>query len=356
MRLQQSPFFFGVELCPDFYQSTMRELTRFFAVPAHSGFVMFWVLTWVGTCGVAVHYVDAGSTNPVPPYADWVTAAVTIQDAVDVASAGDEVVVTNGVYETGGRQGTEGFGGSRVDVRLPIKLTSVNGPGVTLIQGYQPRGTNLGQSAIRCVRLTNGASVSGFTLTNGAGHLSGGGLLGDGGTASNCVFTGNWAGSWGGGGAHGARLVDCIVTNNWCGPPDNGNSGGGIRGGSAERCWIAFNTAQRGGGASHSALTNCVLWQNTANVPYYVGFTGGGATDCYLVNCTVVSNYSHAFGEGGVCWSKGYNNIIRYNRNDERPYDRDSNEPCLNCCVPIVFDDERYRFQETGGSPTNRSL
>jgi len=112
-------------------------------------------------------YVDAASTNPTPPYSNWSTAARVIQDAVDAAAPGDEIVVTNGLYSTGGRAVGTNLLGNRVAMDKPLTLRSVNGPQFTVIQGCQVPGTTNGDGAIRCVYLAAGASLSGFTLNHG---------------------------------------------------------------------------------------------------------------------------------------------------------------------------------------------
>ena len=52
------------------------------------------VLATGGTALAAVRYVNVNNPNATPPYITWTTAATNIQDAVDAAVAGDEVVVT----------------------------------------------------------------------------------------------------------------------------------------------------------------------------------------------------------------------------------------------------------------------
>src|SRR5215475_14199868 len=48
-------------------------------------------------------YVDANSATPLPPYTSWATAGTNIQNVIDSSLTGDDVLVTNGVYDTGGK-------------------------------------------------------------------------------------------------------------------------------------------------------------------------------------------------------------------------------------------------------------
>jgi len=62
-------------------------------------FIVFLILIFVVCPKILAdtHYVSKMSTGPVSPYTNWTTATPMIQNAVDVADAGDTILVANGV-------------------------------------------------------------------------------------------------------------------------------------------------------------------------------------------------------------------------------------------------------------------
>ncbi len=232
----------------------------------------------------ATHYVNVGSTNPVSPFSSWDTAATAIQDAIDVASSGDQVLVTNGIYQTGGHKSSSADITNRVSIMTPVTVLSMNGPAVTIIQGYQPVGVSNATNAVRCASLGPNALLAGFTLTGGqagtGNYINGGGVIGffgaPAGVVSNCVLTGNIASPGGvGGGAYDAVLVNCLITSNRAG------LAGGAYHSTLLNCTIAGNSASNAvGGAYICTMENCIIYYNTAPAPGGSNYSGGALTNC----------------------------------------------------------------------------
>lgn len=279
------------------------------------------------SAGAADWYVKTNGSDAASG-TNWATAKATIQAAVDAAADGEVVWVTNGVYDTGGA--TNRIVGSaltnRVAIYKPLTVRSVNGPAVTFIVGSAGSGGG-GISTVRCVSLTNGAFLGGFTLTNGhtTGSVGssdgcGGGVWGaySNAVVSNCVITGCTA--WEGGGAYVGRLEDCRIVGNDAGEGggisyspgsparllrcvlfrnSTYNWGGGAYNGELVRCEVVSNFATSGGGgAMYSTLSNCVVNEN-------YGHYGGAAFGCTLANCLMISNTA---GYGGGAYRSTLNN------------------------------------------------
>jgi len=305
----------------------------------------------VTRASASVLYVSLDSANPTPPYSDWSTAATNIQDAVDASSDADMVLVTNGLYATGWRRGSaDSPTTNRVLIGKAITLQSVNGPEFTTIQGRRPVVGAI-NDIMRCVYLTNGASLIGFTLTNGSASDYGGGVysgLNGQNIISNCVITGNSSSGEGGGvgGLAQTLVTHCMIVGNRADGSSGSPSGGGAVFVKLDHCLITNNFAYLGGGIDSCDVTNCILVSNFAR------FQGGGAqqgvlANCFfsgnvctnyggaaygstLYNCTVVGNSAQYQG-GGLYQASAYNCIIHNNTAPTGPEYLGGSE--IYCCL-----------------------
>lgn len=299
---------------------------------------------WAAEFFVSPSGSDAGAGT------SWANAKQTIQAAIDAAAAGDTVWVTNGIYDKGGRPAGGVFTlTNRVVIDKPLTLRSVNGPDSTMIMGTNYPTVyvfNLGPNSVRCVWLTNGASLVGFTLAQGSTSVNdnngteenGGGIWCQGTNVivSNCIFSCNAA--WRGGAAFGGTMIDCTFTNNI------GYTGSAVRSGMCFNCFFLFNTNLGSGTVIHSVINNCVFSYNHGRGGVFCAGgaqselnncilvnnwgSGGcvatlnncivvnnqlGADRCILNNCTVVGNQSGRWGAGGTSCSTQLNSIVYMN-------------------------------------------
>jgi hypothetical protein len=275
------------------------------------------------TVSAATLCVDLNSTNPVSPYDGWATAATNIQDAIDAAGVGDTVLVTNGIYATGGKV-MAGDLTNRVAVNKALTVQSVNGPGVTVIQGAYSPSTGYGPSAVRCAWLTNGAALVGFTLLDGATRSSGDQTNLQSGAGvwctssnvcvANCIIISNKA-AYSGGGSYQGSLTNCLLTGNYA------LYGGGAYYALLASCRAITNTAVVGGAALGGTLRTCLVVSNSAP-------TGGGVRSSTLYNCTVTGNSG-----GGVDLSTLTNCLVYFNTGSIGNYS--SSTLRYSCSTPL---------------------
>lgn len=282
----------------------------------------------------------------VAPFDTWAKAATNIQAAVDACSAGDEVIVSNGVYASGARMTPGAVTSNRVVITNAIHVRSLSGPAATVIVGSGP----LIYNALRCAYVGGGGMLSGFTLTNGhtlalqtgaperTSDADGGGvLLGPGSSLSNCVIVGNSCLKNGGGVC---ALTNSVVTH--CVIVGNAAEDGGAvymsTGAVVRNCVIEENQATSDGGGvfcdGGGLVRNCVVARNYAEYAGVYCWFGGA-----LENCTITRNRTGgiAFASDGVyCFRGGAlrNTIVYYNEPGRDFKFYTSYDGMQYCCVP----------------------
>ncbi len=261
--------------------------------------------------GAAGTWYVAPSGSDSADGTNWVTALLTISNALGKAVSNDTILVSNGTYT------------------LSTQLVLTNR--VTLRSwkdgAFDPLGTVInGNAADRCLFVSNvNALVAGLTFSNGlwvgpgtSYQQGGGGVYLRGGTVSNCLITGNVATNGGGMYIHTAgTLRNSTLSGNTAKAPATDatyQGGGGIilyAGGTVLDCLISnnvidigntikvFSSAALGGGVLFWAgglLTNCVIVNNvnTGSFGGAVFFRSGGI----LKNSTLADN--SARGGGGA--------------------------------------------------------
>jgi hypothetical protein len=228
----------------------------------------------------------------------WATAKRTVQAAIDVAQADDEIWVAAGTYLPTG-----------TDDRT---ISFVMGPGVAIYGGFAGIETtrdqrnwvtnqtilsgdigtqdNNSDNSYHVVVGANGATLDGFTITGGNANENdtdfGGGMhnVNSSPTVANCAFIGNSA--YGGlesyGGGMGNDNSSPTVTN----------------------CTFSSNITNFGGGmgnifSSHPIVTNCTFSGNSAT------YAGGGmgnheSSNPTVTNCTFTDNSAYNDSGGGM--------------------------------------------------------
>jgi len=236
---------------------------------------LFWLVGISGRAGE--HYVTPaggyGTNNP--PYTNWADAATNIQWAMDVATNGDMVWVTNGTY----------YLTNQITITNRVTVRSMNGYSNTVI---------FGNGANRCFFMTNGlSSLNGLTITNGY-------------AGSNDYF-----GRGGGVLAYGPRcgIYNCLITGNRSDTTNRGEGGGGLylyNSCTVAVCIIRGNSSRREAGGidaqSSCIISNCIIDSNIASN------RGGGMWSQQSVTCLdsqFISNKAYAsvdttYGGGGA--------------------------------------------------------
>lgn len=239
----------------------------------------------------------------------------SIQAAVDAASEGDTVLLSDGLFRGPGNRGVVVSGKN-------VRIESENGPERCVIDCQsRDRGFFFTGSQVTAETILRGVTiVRGFAPDVVAPPAFGGGVFvnfNSLATIEDCVIVGCIALGGGGGIGYNRTTLprgivrDCLIVDN-----HTNDSGGGIRGFSllVERCTILENTAgSDGGGAelqSNALIRDSVIARNRAENPFSNPPGGGLRVDgaARVESCTIVDNVAKA--GGGIACGSGPNVVI----------------------------------------------
>jgi hypothetical protein len=206
------------------------------ALPAPTALIIFLLLS--ASVGGAVVYVDRDAPGPGHDGESWDTAFVTIQEGASAANPGGEVWVADGAYAEnvvlgeyvrlyGGFLGAEpgGYETSLGQRDFHSHITTIN-------------GRQLGS----CVTMADGATLDGFTLTNGNAYC-GAGVYCDSITQTaviaNNVITHNWSG--GGTAVYCTYSVAVVTGNTMSDNVSRSNCAAGVLCENSSYGWISDN-------------------------------------------------------------------------------------------------------------------
>lgn len=241
----------------------MRQKRRCTIMAAGAVFTGMLLLAAGLSVGATTYYVSVDTGSDVNSGTNWAEAFQTVTNAIKVATDGDTIIVTNGVY----RYDRYADGSKSTRITNAVTLRSVNGYKVTTLWptwGYAsgvPSPVELAHE---------GAVVEGFKIT-GYGW-EGGCVRLEAGLVQNCWLTGGYA--YRGGGVslsgekdadsqHKATIRNCLISGNRA----TDGRGGGVRwnanyAGVVDSCTIVGNTAGsagNGGGGLQNVQTGGIL-------------------------------------------------------------------------------------------------
>jgi hypothetical protein len=229
----------------------------------------------------------------------------TIQDAIDAAVDGDEILIAPGTYN-------QGFIMTLSD--KAITLRGSGGAAVTILEGPLPT-----IEIIQLVNVEADTIIDGLTFTN-AGFFPNDGVVElavAGPTIQNCIFSDNTASAIGGNAVAGLTISNCQFNNN-----DAQQFGGAIdvsgAGATVTGCTFTNNSTTSGGGAVAVAggpwmFSGCTFEGNTTTVDNDT--YGGGAvylepsSDAVFDACSFTGNMTVDTG-GAIDATDGANLVL----------------------------------------------